>query len=167
MWFLIYIDPITPLKQYEAVEIEGDAFSLVTVASAGLMRKRLEQSPTFHSPSHLLVFNQQSYSTEPPLNTKHPQNQSSNNRAIETAPGPARSPRKPTAHWQSDSASERGVLVFRRTGGRADTHFNAIQRFDEYSLQGLTFLMPLGWVEPWPLPQCDWRSEFGLPRRSQ
>lgn len=41
MWFLIYIDPITPLKQYEAVEIEEDAFSLVTVASAGLMRKRL------------------------------------------------------------------------------------------------------------------------------
>lgn len=150
MWFLIYIDPITPVKQYQAVEIEGDTFSLVTVASAGLMRKRLEQHPTFHSPSHLLVFNQQSYGTEPPLNTKHPlthpQNQSSNNRAIETAPGPARSPRTPTAHWQSDSASGAGIQKNRGKGRRS--HFNAIQRLDEYSLQGLTFLMPLGWVEP-------------------
>lgn len=121
---LIYIYPITPIKQYQTIEIKRDAFSLVTVASAGLKRKRLEQRPTFHSPSHLLVFNQQSYGTEPPLNTKHPlthpQNQSSNNRAIETAQGPARSLRMPTAHWQSDSASECGVLVFRRTGGRAD-----------------------------------------------
>ncbi len=154
----------SPVKQYQAVEIEGDTFSLVTVASAGLMRKRLEQRPTFHSPSHLLVFNQQSYGTEPPLNTKHPlthpQNQSSNNRAIETAPGPARSPRTPTAHWQSDSASGAGIQKNRGKGRRS--HFNAIQRLDEYSLQGLTFLMPLGWVEPWPLPQCDWRSEFGL-----
>ncbi len=159
---------ITPVKQYEAEEIEGDAFSLVTVASAGLMRKRLEQSPMFHSPSHLLVFNQQSYSTEPPLNTKHPQNQSSNNRAIETAPGPARSPRTPTRTLTKRfSIGARGAGIQKNRGKGRRSHLNAIQRLDEYSLQGRTFLMPLGWVEPWPLPQCDWRSEFRLPTRSQ
>lgn len=124
MWSLIYIYPIAPVKQQQAVEIEGDAFSLVTVVSDRLMRKKLEQSPTFHSACRLLVFNQQSYGTEPLLNTKHPlthpQNQSSNNRAIETARGPAWSPRTAIAHWQSVSMPERGALGFTRTGGRAD-----------------------------------------------
>lgn len=108
------------------------------------------------------MFSQQSYSPDPRFNAKHsrthPQNQSTNRGAIESARGPAPSPRTPTARSQSAPASKRrGAGIQKDRGRERRSHFNAAQRIDEYSLQGFPFLMALGWVEPWPVPSMRFK----------
>lgn len=147
----LHLHPTLPPNTNRA--LKGDMFSPVTVTSAGFVRNETLELSNFHSPSHLLMFSQQSNGTEPRFNTKHPrthpQNQSTNGRAIESAPGPTSSPRTPTARSQSDPASERQGAGIQKERGRDDlAHFNAVLRIDEYSSQGFPFLMPLGWVEP-------------------